>query len=37
MKGKNYITVTILNITQNVHGSVPEKEITFEAWRRVQP
>jgi len=33
MEGKNYITVIFLNITQNVRGSVPEKEITFEAWR----
>jgi hypothetical protein len=33
MKGKNYSTVTFLNIIQNVRGSVPEKEITFEAWR----
>jgi len=33
MKGKNYITLTFLNIIQNVHGSVPEKEITFEARR----
>jgi len=26
MKGKNYITLTFLNIIQNVHGTVPEKE-----------
>jgi hypothetical protein len=30
---KNYITLTFLNIIQNVHGSVPEKEIIFEARR----
>jgi hypothetical protein len=32
MKDKNYVTVTFVN-TLNVRGYVPEKEITFEAWR----